>query len=455
MSIENEVRSSWHDTIVELFELDLSVITEDAEDVFYFTKDIFPDGRKLQWQGNTYEPFPIEITGFETTTRGSVPQPELTAANVLGTLASAVGSFDDLVGAKVTRRRTLGKYLDNGTSPNPLEEFPPDIYYIERKTSESSLSISWQLASKIDLEGLQLPRRVITQNYCIWKYRGEECGYTGPPVADERDRPLVADNSAQSQAYIAALRAFEAARTAQRSAQFKVSTAISRETTDCNPATRPIAITYSNIVPPELSFGLASNGQPLFGAVSDIAVTLDGDDPDYRLSRSIRTGFGPELNSTGAVHQVDLWSGNTISQSFYSTTKPVSFAFKLSDTSASYTAIVNGQIVPLVSSGAGYRLGPQRAMDVATVTAVGLVDKNDLRCSEAQSALAAAEAELAAANATLEAASDALDAAADALPSNSALLRQDVCGKRLNSCKLRFGRTELPFGGFPGANITR
>lgn len=32
----------------------------------------------------------------------------------------------------------------------------------------------------------------------------------------------------------------------------------------------------------------------------------------------------------------------------------------------------------------------------------------------------------------------------------------DVCGKRLTSCKVRFGSgTDLPFGGFPGANIRR
>ena len=31
----------------------------------------------------------------------------------------------------------------------------------------------------------------------------------------------------------------------------------------------------------------------------------------------------------------------------------------------------------------------------------------------------------------------------------------DVCGKRLNSCQLRFGAANLPYGGFPGANLTR
>ena len=81
------------------------------------------------------------------------------------------------------------KYLDGEAEANPNQEFPIDLYFIEQKTAESAVSITWTLASSLDLEGLQLPRRIITQNLCLWKYRGSECGYTGGPVADAFDRP--------------------------------------------------------------------------------------------------------------------------------------------------------------------------------------------------------------------------------------------------------------------------
>ena len=466
MTIKNEVRNSWHDSIVELFELDLSAITEDASDVYYFTGDIFPDGRKIQWQGQIYEPFPIAITGFETTTRGIAPQPELTVANVLGTLASAVNSFDDLVGAKITRRRTLGKYLDNGTSPDQSEEFPFDIYYIERKVSENNLSITWQLASKIDLEGLQLPKRIVTQNYCIWKYRGEECGYSGPPVANERDEALKGDESLASQTYLNAIKTFNNARAVQRAAQYQLSATTSRLVNDCDPATRPIRRTFSRLDANNPSFALVSNGQPLFGVVQGTVVNLFGVDPDYRATRTVRTNFGEEDNETGTVYQIDFWKlvpkedeeaedEFEIDRSFFSTTAPISFAFNLREGDPVFVPIVAGQIVELVSEGEGFRLGPPRAVNVAQVTAIGLIDKNPQRCAEAQDAYDSAQAALDTATANLQAASDAVDAAAAALPSNSALFQEDVCGKRLNSCKLRFGRRELPFGGFPGANLTR
>lgn len=180
--LKAEVQKSWHDGIVEMFDLDLTPITGDVNDKFYFTNQVRPDGTKVVWKGNTYEPLPLLSSGYEKATTGQIAQPTLTVANVMGTFTQAIDGLDDMVGAKVTRRRTLGKYLDGEPGADSTQEFPIDIFYIERKASENALSITWQLASILDLEGLMLPRRVITQNYCQWKYRSSECGYTGPPV---------------------------------------------------------------------------------------------------------------------------------------------------------------------------------------------------------------------------------------------------------------------------------
>lgn len=476
MGVQQEVLNSWHDSIVELFELDLEPITQETGDKYYFTGDIFPDGTKIQWQGQVYEPFPINITGFETTTKGTIPQPELTVANVLGTLASATNAFDDLVGAKITRRRTLGKYLDNGSSPDPSEEFPIDIYYIERKTSETSLSITWQLASKIDLEGLQIPRRIVTQNYCVWEYKGAECGYSGPPVADERDNALTGDGSAASTNYINAVKAFNAASAAARNAQYVYNLAVGQVKAGCDPNTLPLKRTYSNLQGPKYSFAIVTSGQPLIGVVEGDVVDITSSTRDYRPSREIRGSNNRDVldiadNAIGPLYQIDLYqpvalpSGGTsiqLVQSFYSETTPVSFAFPEVGVvtrgflgSDGEIAIVNGAIVPLVETGAGYRLGPQRKSGLAGIYAIGLIDKTGEVCSTSLAAEAAASAALFTANVQLSVAQAALTAAAAALPSKSALFDQDVCGKRLNSCKLRFGSTELPFGAFPGANLSR
>lgn len=195
MTLEADVLQGWHDAIVELFDLDLSPITGDSNDKFHFTNQLHPDGTKIVWQGRTYEPLPIISSGYERNTTGQIAQPQLTVANIMGTFTQVINAYDDLVGAKVTRRRTLGKYLDGSPGADPTQEFPLDVFYIERKTNENALTITWQLASVLDLEGLQLPRRIITQNHCQWKYRSSECGYVGGAVAKSDDTPT--NDSAQ------------------------------------------------------------------------------------------------------------------------------------------------------------------------------------------------------------------------------------------------------------------
>ena len=82
MTIQQDVTQTWHDAIIELFEINLEPITNNASDKYHFTATLMPDGAKVIWKGVTYEPLPIEASGFERTTKGQIPTPELTVANV-------------------------------------------------------------------------------------------------------------------------------------------------------------------------------------------------------------------------------------------------------------------------------------------------------------------------------------------------------------------------------------
>lgn len=72
------------------------------------------------WQGVTYIPMPIEAEGFDVTAKGAMPRPKLRVSNIGGFLSPTVKSFDDFVGCKVIRRRTLAKYLDAVNFPGTL-----------------------------------------------------------------------------------------------------------------------------------------------------------------------------------------------------------------------------------------------------------------------------------------------------------------------------------------------
>lgn len=181
--------------LIEMFELDASAIGDALYRFFNGRNEL---AQPLVWQGNTYTSFPVEGTGFEITGQGKIPRPKLRLSNVDQQVGALVRSVDDLVGAKVTRRRTLKKYLDavnfaGGVNPDadPAARLPDDVYFIERKAFEGKATVEFELCAPWDVHGVQLPRRIIVQN-CTFRYRGPDCGYTGPAVADAADNPTTA-----------------------------------------------------------------------------------------------------------------------------------------------------------------------------------------------------------------------------------------------------------------------
>lgn len=183
-SIQVEINKLAPSAVIELFELDGSAIG--LSDILRFHAGTNELSQNITWQGQEYTRFPLEATGFEITGQGSLPRPKLRVSNYLSVITAYLLTYGDLAGAKVTRKRTLKKYLDainfsGGVNPDadPTASFPDDVFYIDRKASEDRDVVEFELASAMDLAGVSLPRRQIVQNLCPWKYRGGECGYTG------------------------------------------------------------------------------------------------------------------------------------------------------------------------------------------------------------------------------------------------------------------------------------
>lgn len=365
MTLATDVQKLEPGAIVELFELDLTPFGGDLLRFHAGTNGLLAN---VTWNGNAYTAFPVAASGFEFTGQGQAPRPKLMVSNIAGAITALVLQYEDLVGAKVTRRRTLAKYLDavnfaarrnlltytesvdnaawgkfggatavpsatvlapngtltadtltisltkqisnviasapagtycfsayyksNGTigayhqmncagsgatiaavsinfssvtlstrfgtpvsagiqsvgdgwfrvwivgthvtggigvyfvssttpddsvlvwgaqlelastpsayqpvlttwsqnpTADPSAEFPQDIFYIDRKSVETSEIVEFELAPAMDITGVMLPRRQIIQNICPWSYRGSECGYTGTTYFDVTDVPV-------------------------------------------------------------------------------------------------------------------------------------------------------------------------------------------------------------------------------------------------------------------------
>jgi lambda family phage minor tail protein L len=199
MTLSQDLRSLNPSSIIELFELNLP--TGFKGDTIRFHNGLNELGTNVTWKGNVYNFFPIEASGFEFSGKGQLPRPTLRVANVSGLIGTLVRDYNDMLGAKVTRIRTLLKYLDavnfpSGTNPtaDPNAELPRDYYYVDRKATENKLIIEFELAAKFDVSFVQLPRRQIVQNTCAWVYRGGECGYTGTNYFDTNDNPTNSAN---------------------------------------------------------------------------------------------------------------------------------------------------------------------------------------------------------------------------------------------------------------------
>ena len=179
-SISSEIQKLAPSSVIELFVLDLALFGQGPVRFHAGTNAL---QQRIVWQGNAYEAFPIEVEGFEFNGNGQVPRPRLRVANVTGAITALVLTYQDLVGAKITRKRTLAKYLDavnfeGGVNPtaDPSAEFADDVYYVDRKSRETRDVVEFELAASFDLEGVSLPRRQIVQNACPWRYRGSSAG---------------------------------------------------------------------------------------------------------------------------------------------------------------------------------------------------------------------------------------------------------------------------------------
>lgn len=191
MSITSDIQQLEPGDLIQLFGVDCTLI---GGDILRFHAHL--QSTSIFWQGNEYKPWPIQAAGFERTSDAQQPSPTLTVADINGTISALCVYLDDMVGAKVTRRRTLAKYLDAVNFPggnpgaDPTAEMDVEIWRIEQKSDEQpGLTVEFTLSSPLDFGGQQAPSLQIV-SICQWKYRDALCGYTGTSYFDGNDNPV-------------------------------------------------------------------------------------------------------------------------------------------------------------------------------------------------------------------------------------------------------------------------
>ena len=402
-SVYGDVAILAPNAIVELFELELDATLHGASTVYYWHAGTNENVTgNIIYGGNTYVRLPVEATGFDYTSSGSLPRPTLRVANLMGDvtalllLVNATTAGNDLGGAIVRRIRTLKKFLDGEPGADPDARFPTEVWYVDRKSNENRDVVEFELASKLDLAGQMIPRRQVIANVCQWKYRGAECGYTGPPVAGVVGQPIVPDSSAEAIAYAAAEATVESTKAALDAA-----------TTDLNAATNALNVA-------EGTWTLSSSQ---YNRDSNLST------PDYYVA--VR-------QSSGDLYLV-LWNNGTV---------------QLGNQYRRGNFVTTGSIGRGTFNVIDYYRIEEWTFDTSAVTA-------------AQSAYNTALSAYTTAETNYTNALSSRDAALAAWQASVTYTAEvagsgDICGKRISDCRLRFGAdAELPFGSFPGAGLTQ
>ena len=182
--------------LLDLFEVDMRQLTgKDGNrgELFRFYAGTNELTQPIIWQGNRYTPFGVKAEGFEMSGQGASNRPTLTVVNFDGFVTALSNNFEQCLGAIVRRRQVYAQFLDaanfkeGNRNADPQQE-RVSYYLIEQLTTLTQDMATFTLALPTETDNAVINKRTILVT-CPWVYRSTECGYTGNPVADEKDQP--------------------------------------------------------------------------------------------------------------------------------------------------------------------------------------------------------------------------------------------------------------------------
>ena len=155
--------------LIELFELKLDSTT------LYFHSGVQENLTSVQFRDDggtlrTYTAIPLQAKGFKSDPSSTSARPTITFANVSGIFKSSITDYENLLGATLTRRTTLEKYLNS----NPAVEFPRQVYIFDRISALTKTMVSFECSTPFDLQGITIPKRQVLANGCPWIYQGAD-----------------------------------------------------------------------------------------------------------------------------------------------------------------------------------------------------------------------------------------------------------------------------------------
>ncbi|MBU1919190.1 DUF2163 domain-containing protein [bacterium] len=125
----------------------------------------------IVYDSATYSRFPITHEFIGENNQGQIDQVKVRLANVSRLIQLYLEQYD-FRGKKVIIRTV---WVNQLADPDAHID---DIFYIDNYTADQT-NVEFSLTGKFDVLGMDLPARRYARNYCSWKFKSSECGYTG------------------------------------------------------------------------------------------------------------------------------------------------------------------------------------------------------------------------------------------------------------------------------------
>jgi len=137
-----------------------------STDLFFTNYDT-----NITFDGQEYSRFPITHEFISENTKGQIDSIKVTLGNVSRLIQAHLENYD-FRGLKVEIKQVFADLLDDP------DAYIKHIYYVDSYTADQQ-SVEFNLTSKFDVLEVELPARKFSRNYCCWKFKSTECGYTG------------------------------------------------------------------------------------------------------------------------------------------------------------------------------------------------------------------------------------------------------------------------------------
>ncbi len=167
--------------MLDLYEVDLSRF---GGNVYRFHDGMNGLLKPVIWQGNRYDPYPVQVTGLSMTAQGASARPKMTFANIDGLLTAINNDYDDALGAIVTRRQVMEQYLDAVNFPDGNNQADPSReavqkFVIEQRENSDSDFVTYVLALPTETDNAQIPAWLFRLIYARGDIVDRIAGMTG------------------------------------------------------------------------------------------------------------------------------------------------------------------------------------------------------------------------------------------------------------------------------------